>query len=294
MGSVTTSPPVARNPPVDVSSYPKLDCKQAGHLRHFHNLVSQPDGEWHHFGSAEGHQEFDDAFRYQLATMAYATGAAHYHRLPALRTAFKQLFRRIIHKMLLRQVWGYWFNASLSGFVFDPDLEELRQPWADPVIKENIMYSGHLLLMTSLYAMLFDDDEFEKEGSLKFRWDPLFWGRRADFTYDNRSLQKVIFKQMEENGWVGVCCEPNAVFVVCNQFPVSHLSPRFWHSLTGEIIAMRYNDSRDGTNNVHDVLPKYKAALVAKGMIGDALYASYYSVRRQTAMPARHGTHTAW
>lgn len=30
------------------------------------------------------------------------------------------------------------------------------------------MYSGHLLLMVSLYAMLFDDDEFEKEGGLKF------------------------------------------------------------------------------------------------------------------------------
>jgi hypothetical protein len=28
------------------------------------------------------------------------------------------------------------------------------------------MYSGHLLLMTSLYSMLFDDDEFEKLGSL--------------------------------------------------------------------------------------------------------------------------------
>ncbi len=83
------------------------------------------------------------------------------------------------------------------------------------------MYSGHLLLMTSLYAMRFNDDEFEQEGSLTFHWDPLFWGRQQDFVYSNRSLQKVIFQQMEENGWAGVCCEPNAVFVVCNQFPVS-------------------------------------------------------------------------
>jgi hypothetical protein len=40
------------------------------------------------------------------------------------------------------------------------------------------------------------------------------------FEYSNRSLQKVIVDQMEQNEWVGVCCEPNAVFVVCNQFPV--------------------------------------------------------------------------
>ncbi len=42
-----------------------------------------------------------------------------------------------------------------------------------------------------------------------------------DFVYDNRKLQDVIVKQVEASGWVGVCCEPNAVFVVCNQFPVS-------------------------------------------------------------------------
>ncbi len=224
MGSIATSLPAPAEPPVKASDYPKLDHKQAGHLRHFHNLVSQADGEWHHFGGLEGHQELDEAFRYQLATMAYATGVAHYHRLPAMRGAFKKLFRRIIHKMLLRHVWGYWYNTSQSGFILDPGLPELRKQWADPVIKENIMYSGHLLLMSSLYAMLFDDSEFEKEGSLTFRWDPLFWGRREDFAYDNRSLQKVIFQQMEENDWVGVCCEPNAVFVVCNQFPVSGLS----------------------------------------------------------------------
>jgi hypothetical protein len=84
------------------------------------------------------------------------------------------------------------------------------------------MYSGHLLLMTSLYAMLFDDDEFEQEGSIVFNWNPLFWGLGSEkFVYDNRSLARVIVRQMEENDWVGVCCEPNAVFVVCNQFPVS-------------------------------------------------------------------------
>lgn len=222
---MTTHSSVPLHPSIQAKDYPKLNEKQAGHLRHFHNLVSQPDGEWHHFGSLEAQQEFDDAYRYQLATMAYATGAAHFHRLPALRGPMKTLLRKIIHKMLLRQVWGYWFTTSHGGNLLDPDLKELRKPWADPVIKENIMYSGHLLLMTSLYGMLFDDDEFEQEGSLTFRWDPLFWGLgRQDFSYDNRSLQKVIFQQMEENEWVGVCCEPNAVFVVCNQFPVGIIS----------------------------------------------------------------------
>ncbi|KIW29624.1 uncharacterized protein PV07_05427 [Cladophialophora immunda] len=279
--SNTSTLKISAGPPVDISKYPKLNAAQAGHLRHFHNLVSQVDGEWHHFGSLEAQQEWDDAYRYQLATMTYAAGVAHYHRLPAMRSAFKTLLRQMIHKMLRREVWGYWFVTSHGGKLLDPDLKELRKPWADPVIKENIMYSGHLLLMTSLYAMLFDDDEFEKEGSLTFTWNPLFWGLgREDFVYDNRSLQKVIFQQMEDNDWVGVCCEPNAVFVVCNQFP---------------IIAMRYNDSRDGTNNVEDVLVKYKASLVRKGMLNDSgLYPSFFALKQRKALPARQGAHTAW
>lgn len=210
---------------VDLSRYPKLSKEQLGHLRHFHNLVSQVDGEWHHMGTQEPMQEFLDAYRYQLATMAYAVALTHYHHQPALRGVYKPLFRRIIHKMLRREVWGYWFTTSLGGVTTDPSLKELRKPWADPIVKENIMYSGHLLLMVSLYAMLFDDDEFEKEGSLVFNWNPLFYGLGSEtFTYDTQSLQDAILREMERNGWVGVCCEPNAVFVVCNQFPVGSLA----------------------------------------------------------------------
>jgi hypothetical protein len=222
---MAVSSDVPKDLALDLSRYPKLSSQQAGHLRHFYNLSSAVDGEWPHMGSQEPAQEFLDAYRYQLATMAYACGLTHYHRLPVMRSLFKTLIRRTIHKMLRREVWGYWFLTSHSGSLVDPDLKELRKPWADPIVRENIMYSGHLLLMTSLYAMLFDDDEFEKPGSLKFVWNPLFWGMGTEvFKYDNRSLQQAILREMERNDWVGVCCEPNLVFVVCNQFPVSWIA----------------------------------------------------------------------
>ena len=62
------------------------------------------------------------------------------------------------------------------------------------------------------------------------------------------------------------------------------------------MIAMRYNDVRDGTNIVGDVLPKYRKALEDKGMVGrqDGLYASFYALKQQKPMPARQGAHTAW
>ena len=118
---------------------PKLTREQCGHIRHFYNLASQLDGEWTSMGSQEPGQEWDTARRYQLATMTYAAGAAHFHRLPAMRSMFKALLRRLIAKMLHREVWGYWYLTSQSGIKADPDLKELRRPWADPVCKENVM-----------------------------------------------------------------------------------------------------------------------------------------------------------
>ncbi|OCT49381.1 hypothetical protein CLCR_04700 [Cladophialophora carrionii] len=241
--------------PLDLSKYPKLSPAQVGHLRHFHNLAFQPDGEWSKMGAQEPLQEFLDAYRFQLATMAYATGVAHYHRLPAARSIFKPLLRQLIHKMLRREVWAYWFTTSLGG--------------------------RSSLLMTSLYAMLFDDDEFEKPESIVFKWDPLFYGLGDEtFSYDNRSLQAAITREMERNGWVGVCCEPNVVFVVCNQFP---------------IIAMRYNDSRDGTNKVDEILTKYKAAWDKKGMVSaDGLFVDMWMVKQDFIVPPQDIGWTAW
>lgn len=122
-------------------NYAKLSRAQAGHLRHFHNLASQADGEWALMGHQDPGQEWETSYRYQLAIMAYAAGAAHYHRLPAMRGMFRSLLGRLIHKMLRREVWSYWYLTSQGGIMGDPDLKELRKPWADPVVRENIMVS---------------------------------------------------------------------------------------------------------------------------------------------------------
>jgi hypothetical protein len=104
-------------------SLPKLSREQCGHIRHFHNLASTLGGEWGLMGSQELGQEWDTAYRYQLATMTYAAGGAHYHRLPAMRSMFKSLFEKLNAKMLRREFWGYWYLTSQSGINSDPDLK---------------------------------------------------------------------------------------------------------------------------------------------------------------------------
>ncbi|KAF4536480.1 uncharacterized protein LTHEOB_2241 [Lasiodiplodia theobromae] len=248
-----------------LSDYPKLSNEQAGYLRHFHNLATQPDGEWRHMGTQDPGQEWLDAYRYQLAVMAYAAGASHYHRLPALRSVFKQLLEQLIHKMLRREVWGYWYLTSQSGKFVDPDIVELRKPWSDPNKQENIMYSGHLLLMVSLHAMLFDDDKYDEPGALEFVWDPIFWGFGPEkFAYSRSTLQQAILAEMEREKWKG-------------------------------IIAMRYNDVRQGTAVADKVLNNYAAAWGDENgfLQEDKFFINWYMVKQDRTVDGGIGF-TAW
>lgn len=269
--------------PADIlEHFPKLTHAQEGHIRHFHNLASLPGGEWRHMGSDEPGQESFEAYRYQLATMAYAAGLAHYHRLPALRSMFRSLFDDLIDKMLRRDVWGFWYMTSQSGKAVDPSLTELRKPWPDPVCRENIMYSGHLLLMVSLHAMLFNTDKYDKDGALTFNWNPMFFGLGPEtFSYNRTSLQQAIVDEFERTGWLGVCCEPNCVFIICNQFP---------------LIAMRYNDTRNGTNFVDGALERYQAAwqkknggFLQRGSSGDDEFVFFWMIRQDVIVPNMFG-----
>jgi hypothetical protein len=93
-----------------------------------HNIATQLDGDFTFMGAQEPSQEWDTAYRYQISAMAYATGAAHYHHLPVMRSMFKSLIHKLIQKMLRREVWGYWYLTSQSGVRLDPDPKELRKP----------------------------------------------------------------------------------------------------------------------------------------------------------------------
>lgn len=266
----------------ELSKLPKLNQEQCGHLRHFHNLASQLDGDWSLMGGASGQDHDEGSYRYQIAFMAYAAGAAHYHRLPALRSVFRGLLEKLIAKMLHKDVWTYWYLTSQSGKKLDPDLKELRKPWADPVCKENVMYSGHLLLMVSLYSMLFDDDRYEEADSISFNWSPMFWGMGDQrFSYNRTQLQDTILSQMESTGFMGVCCEPNLVFIICNQFP---------------IIATRYNDVRKGTNILDGVLSNYKKAWESRGgfVSENGLFRRWYALKQDKVFVSQQLDHSAW
>lgn len=58
---------------------------------------------------------------------------------------------------------------------------------------------------------------------------------------------------------------------------------------------MRYNDVRDGTNTVEDVLKKYSAAWKGKGMIQEnGMFVDLYSPNQDSVKEAKGIGFTAW
>lgn len=255
---------------------PILDRTRVGHLRHIRNLASLPDGDWSFMGIADAGQEATISYRYQLAKMAYALGLTHFHRLPAAPGAFIDDYRNLMRKMMRYDVWSYWEKTSRSSTKVDPGLETLREPWMDPVVKENIMYSGHVQAMAGMYAVLFDDDRYERPGGLTFSYEPLFASGGERFVYDFTRLTDMIYWQMVETGFLGVPCEPNMVFLVCNQFP---------------ILGFRFHDVRFGTRIAEEVSRAHFEAWRKKGLLdNDGTFSAIWMVRQDLIV----GAHTPW
>lgn len=71
--------------PGQSQGYPTLDEKQLGHLRFISNIAQRRHNDWSRMDSDEPGQGNFDAYRYQLAMMAYTVHLANYHYTPAWR-----------------------------------------------------------------------------------------------------------------------------------------------------------------------------------------------------------------
>lgn len=247
-----------------------LDPKQMGHLRHIIRLSRQAPGDWSDMGPFDPTNEGDDAYRYQLAYMAYTLAVVQQQYLPAYRELFKETFQRLIEKMMRHDVWGYWELTSKGSKVMDPDLEVLVEGWVDPVVGKNVMYSGHLLMMVGLYEMLYRDGRYNQEGHLTFMCRPPFRGLGPqDFPYDFHKLATVIEAQFASSHGMGCECEPNGVFVYCNQFA---------------LMGLKLYDHVFGTNRSEQLFRQFKAEWGKKSALfkpaGSGSLPVFYAVRQ--------------
>jgi hypothetical protein len=195
------------------SPAPGLSDAELGHLRHFVKLARQEPADWS--GWEAGDQLGMEAYRYQIAFMAYALALQQYHSVPAYRELYADTQARLLQRMLEKPVWEFWEEVSKSQAWHDPDWEGPQPGWRDPVREKNIMYSGHVVHMAALHEMLYRDFRWDLPGALTFRWDD-----DEAFVYDLPKLMTGLHRQMTTNPWGGIECEINAVFPECNQHPI--------------------------------------------------------------------------
>ncbi|MFC5142758.1 hypothetical protein ACFPK1_31335 [Actinomycetospora rhizophila] len=232
-----------------------LDREQLGHLRHWDNLSRQWPNDWSLMQGKGTSQDDFGGYRFQLAYMVYGLALTHRHRLPAAPGLFAPTMQRLIEKLLLPEVWLYWRDVSRGGAVFNAHLvDQLHEEW-DPVVRDNIMYSAYVQSCALLHDHLFADDRYAAPGALTFRHWSFFWGGgEKRFSYDRDSLTEHLYWQMVENGYLGVACEPNCVFQICNQ---------------PAILGFRLHDLIHGGSRADEVIAGYEKAWADFGRLDE-------------------------
>jgi hypothetical protein len=171
----------------------------------FLNLEDAPDGDgWNDYLTLEENpsQVSNDALRYQLAHIAYSAVALGYYKTPAYMELTRNILKDSIERMINWKVWAYvklyWSN---------------EKTYPDPVIHQNIMYSGHLAAMIALYESITGDFTYTTNG-----WDFITEDGSIKIHYTAPELMQVIYDQEESDYTGGVACEPNGRFIICNNF----------------------------------------------------------------------------
>ncbi|KAL3470723.1 hypothetical protein BJX99DRAFT_263992 [Aspergillus californicus] len=200
-------------------SLERLDHKQVASIRHIGNLARQLKGDWSNMMGAPDLNDGFGAYRYQIAFMFYALSLAHFHRLPAAPGVFQETMERMIQKMIEPDVWFYWHDASTGGGHVKAPEYPMRY---DPIKTDNIMYSAYIQVMSAMYNSLFDDARYKAPGALTMKYTPFLWGPDPgwEFKYDQDSINQQVYLNMQAKGYLGVACEPNCIYQVCNQVPI--------------------------------------------------------------------------
>ena len=279
---------------INPEDYRALSTKQMGHVRHMINIANQLDGDFSLMG------EFDPvyymsfhAYQFQFAFAAYALASAHYHYTPAHRDLYQKASNRLIKRMIYKDVWDYWAHTSKfdltdrteDAFGLETMISRTEEDWygwIDPNIKKNIMYSGHLLQMVGLHAMLFDDHRYDEPGSLTFRFAPVEYGQDPiEMEYDHHRLAKVIYDQFAEDHFRGIECERNAVYAECNQHP---------------ILGLMHYDFKHGTSFSLKVRREFKKTMEARHYVNPETHTTMYflKVREDEVVPATYAWADGW
>lgn len=206
----------------------ELDDTDLAFTRYLLDLTLQPLDSFDGFDVIEQFQT--SSIRYQLTAVQTALAAYQSAHVPAFSGYLLEAQRAAIVKMCHPRVWRYWFWENLIG-----NFRVSR----DPIMRDNIMFSGYLAIMLGTYWIGTEDTFFDNEGSLTFRT------RNGEFRYDHRLIVQSVYDNMARHEFCLYPCEPNFIYPVCNAIGLAGIAAY---------------DRSHGTTLTEAILPRFRRA----------------------------------
>ncbi len=191
-----------------IDGYPYLDNETIGSFNVIKRAVSGPVDE---FDAIYWAPDLLDSFassgdamgplRYVIAFSSYGV-AQLAAQTPAYREPYREVMDRLIRKMLHQRSWGDWLDR-----------------WGDnPLGPDNIMYTGHLVYMMTLYRQVFGERTYEQDvllTKISAADDPAF---KTNVTSLAASIAEQARTYVDATGKLtyNIACEPGRIFVPCN------------------------------------------------------------------------------
>lgn len=218
-------------------------------LQWAYELSCQPIDEFKGF---EWGEQFHGGtvIRYQLNYLGWALAPYAVNHIPNAPGQIELAMRNLVLKQLDLRVWRYWqFLNRVGNFDNDPD----------PLVKDNIMFSGFTGDQINLYEAATGSTRFDEPGSLTFVWED---GRT--FAYDHHSWMEAVRRNFQESRLGFFPCEPGWSFAACNTIGAQ---------------ALYGHDVLHGTDLWDTVSERWRQTLEDEYLLPDGNYANIHCTR---------------
>lgn len=199
-------------------------------MRFLLDRALQPVDEFNGFDRIDEFREA--ARRYQICINAYSLSGQCYAHMPAFRGYLADAQQRMSLKMQQHKVWSYWALENFWG--------NLRLD-ADPVPRDNIMYTGWYGALLAMNMSNFGDLRFSQPGAIRLEHPD---GRV--FSYSFTEMCEHMHRNFRESDFCLFPCEPRWIYPMCNNFGA---------------IALKVHDRMHGSSFWSDIEGRYREQL---------------------------------
>lgn len=171
------------------------------------------------------------ALRYNIAFASYAIASTGARFFPSYPEYVANDLRAAVGRIVNPVVWSYWSQKGICGApwnlfckIYNYSMCEISNFFGntacpDPVFNQNVMYSGHLAQIMTLYETFSSEFSLSKNGWIFYNQDYKNKKKKPS-KYNLKKLIEVITNQKKKSPIGAFSCEPSIIYTACNQHSI--------------------------------------------------------------------------